>query len=57
MFLPKDKNQYLFTYILSLGSIEYLIFIQWHCIQGNCIQWMFYLVTKVKFIMYSISNC
>ena len=27
MFLAKDKNPYHFTYILSLDSIEYLIFI------------------------------
>ena len=27
MFFAKDKNPYPFTYILSLGSIEYLIFI------------------------------
>ena len=27
IFLAKDKNPYPFTYILSLGSIEYLIFI------------------------------
>ena len=51
MFLAKDKNQYPFTYILSLGSIEYLVFIQW-----NCVLWMFYLITKVKFILSSISN-
>ena len=28
MFLVKDKNSYSFTYILSLGSFEYLIFIK-----------------------------
>ena len=27
IFLANDKNLYPFTYILSLGSIEYLIFI------------------------------
>ena len=27
MFLAKDKNPYPLTYVLSLGSIEYLIFI------------------------------
>ena len=27
MFLAKDKNSYAFTYILSFGSVEYLIFI------------------------------
>ena len=51
MFLAKDKNPYPFTYVLSLGSIEYLIFIQW-----NCIQLMLHLITKDKFILYSISN-
>ena len=35
MFLTKDKNAYPFVYILSLGSIEYLIFIQRKCIQWN----------------------
>ena len=30
MFLAKDKNPHSFTYILSLGSIEYLIFIRWN---------------------------
>ena len=46
MFYAKDKNPYLFTYILSVDSIEYLIFIQW----------IFYLITIVKFILFSISN-
>ena len=44
MFLVNDKNPYPFTYILSFGSIEYLIFIYLH------------LITKVKFILSSISN-
>ena len=56
MFLTKDKNAYPFAYILSLGSIEYLIFIQRKCIQWNRIKWIFYLITKVKFILSSISN-
>ena len=45
MFLAKDKNPYPFTYILSLGSIESLIFI--------C---NLHLITIVKFTLSSISN-
>ena len=45
MLLAKDKNSYHFTYILSGGSIEYLIFICY-----------FHLITKVKFILSSSSN-
>ena len=44
-FLAKDKNPYSFTYILSLGSIEYLIF--------TC---NLHLFSFVKFILSSISN-
>ena len=47
MFFAKDKNPYLFPYIISLGLIEYLIFKQW-----NCIQWRHYLITTVKFIVF-----
>ena len=32
IFLAKDKNPYPFTYILSVGSIEYLIF---YALQSN----------------------
>ena len=34
MFFAKDKNPYPFSYILSLGSIEYLIFIRWNRVCG-----------------------
>ena len=43
ILLAKDMNLYPFTYTLSLGSIEYLIFIR-------------YLITIIKFILSSISN-
>ena len=45
LLLKLLKNPYPFTYILSLSSIEYLIFI-----------WNLYLTTIVKFILSSISN-
>ena len=45
MFLTKDKNPYPFTYTLSLGSIECLIFITF-----------IYLITTVRFILSSISD-
>ena len=47
MALIKDKNPYPFTYILSLGSIAYLIFIH---------QQILYLIAKVKLILSSFSN-
>ena len=49
ILLAKDINPYPFTYILSLGSNEYLIFIQWSCTQH-------YLITIVRIILSSISN-
>ena len=45
IFLAKARNPYPFTYILSLGSIEYLNFIRF-----------LYLSTIVKFSLNSISN-
>ena len=50
MFLAKDKHPYPFPHMPSLGLFEYLIFIQW-----NCIQWLHYLITKVNFILPSFS--
>ena len=56
MFLAKDKNPYPFTYILSLGSTEYLFFIR--CEATSVFKHVFYLhlITIVKFILSFISN-
>ena len=45
MFLAQDKNPYTFIYILSFGSVKYLIFIK-----------LYYLIIKVNFILSPTSN-
>ena len=55
MFLAKDKNSYPFTYIISLGLIEYLIFIRYKATSVRYTR-IFNLITIVKFILFSISN-
>ena len=48
-------NPYPFTYILSLGSIEYLIFIRCEATSVRYTRNL-HLITIVKFILSSISN-
>ena len=55
MFLAEGKNPYPFTYNISRGSIEYLIFIRCKATSVRYTR-IFHLITIVKFILSSISN-
>ena len=58
MFLAKDKNPYPFTHpftYIFLRSIEYLIFKRCEA-TSVCHICNLHLITKVKFILSSISN-
>ena len=55
MLLAKDKNPYPFTYIVSLGSNDYLIFLRCEA-TSVCYTPNLDSITIVKIILSSISN-